>query len=116
MSSGGDRLVITPHYPETHHDRQQYRVYSHQLNSEHTQPHASDARTPSMSLDLQRLFDAPLFASQAQPLFFFVLPFFARRPLDESADGAALRLTRRSPRFLKGRICPLNESKWALRR
>ena len=58
----------------------------HQLNSEHTQPHAWDARTPSMSLDLQRLLDAPLFASQAQPLFFFVLPFFARRQSSSSAQ------------------------------
>ena len=58
----------------------------HQLNSEHTQPHASDARTPSMSLDLQRDFEAPFFASHSQPRFFFVLPFFAKRQSSSSTQ------------------------------
>ena len=39
-----------------------------------------------MSLDLQRLFDAPLFAIHSQPLFFFVLPFFARRQSSSSTQ------------------------------
>ncbi len=47
---------------------------------------ATARRTPSMSLDLQRDFEAPFFASHSQPRFFFVLPFFAKRQSSSSTQ------------------------------